>query len=88
MLQPIEEKELIEMTTLSVHEMLKREVDLLPETLAEEVIDSVLFVKEQRAGAMFLWQQVRETQAYWQHNPQGVIIAAADEWEEATRHLE
>ncbi len=76
------------MTTLTVHEMLKQEVDLLPETLAEEVFDFVLFVKEQRAEDMFLWQQVREAQAYRQQNPQDVITATADEWDEATRRLE
>jgi hypothetical protein len=76
------------MTALNVREMLKREVELLPETLAEEVFDFVLFVKEQRAEEVFLWQQVRETQAYRQRNPQDVITATSDEWDETTRYLE
>lgn len=76
------------MTTLNVHEMLLRELNLLPEDLAEEVLDFVLFVKEQHAEEMFLWQQVREAQDYRQQNPQEVISSTAEEWEEATRHLE
>ena len=76
------------MTTLNVREMLLREVELLPEALAEEVFDFVLFVKEQHAEEVFLWRQVKEAQTYRQENPREVIAATADEWDEATRQLE
>jgi len=76
------------MATLTLHEMLKREVDLLPEALVEEVFDFVLFVREQRAEETFLWRQVRETQAYRQQNPEDVSVVTADQWDEATRRLE
>jgi hypothetical protein len=76
------------MTTLNVREMLKREVELLPDSLAEEVFDFIRFVKEQHAEETFLWRQVRETQSYRQQTPENVITVTADEWDEATRHLE
>ncbi|MEW6716787.1 MAG: hypothetical protein AB1345_04695 [Chloroflexota bacterium] len=76
------------MTALNIREMLLREVKRLPESLAEEVFDFVLFVKERHAEEAFLWQQVQETQSYRQKNPQDVISATAEEWDEATRHLE
>ena len=76
------------MTAPNVHEMLLREVKLLPEALAEEVFDFVLFVKEQHAEETFLWQQVNEARSYRQQNPQEVVTATAAEWDEATRHLE
>ena len=76
------------MNTLNAREMLLQEIKLLPEELAEEVFDFVLFVKNQHAEDAFLWQQVNETRAYRQKNPQEIITATATEWEEATRHLE
>lgn len=76
------------MATLTLHEMLKREIDLLPEALAEEVFDFILFVREQRAEERFLWRQIRETQAYRQQNPEDVCVVTADQWDEATRCLE
>jgi hypothetical protein len=76
------------MTTPNVREMLLREVELLPEELAEEVFDFVLFVKQQHAEEAFLWRQVNEAQSYRQENPREVITATPDEWDEATRDLE
>jgi len=76
------------MATLTLQEMLKREVDLLPEVLAEEVLDFILFVKEQRAEGTFLWRQVEEAQAYRQQNPEDVSVVTAEQWDEITRHLE
>jgi len=68
--------------------MLLREIKLLPEELAEEVFDFLLFVKEHHAEETFLWQQANEWRSYRQKNPQEVVTATAEEWEEATRHLE
>jgi hypothetical protein len=76
------------MNTLNVREMLLREVKLLPEELAEEVFDFVLFVKEHHEEELFLWNQANEARAYRQQNPQDVISVTAEEWDKATRHLE
>lgn len=76
------------MTTSTLHEILKREVDLLPDALAEEVLDFIMFVKEQRLEGTFLWRQVQETQAYRKQNPEDVSVVTTDQWDEATRHLE
>ena len=76
------------MTTSTLHEILKREVDLLPDALAEEVLDFIMFVKEQRAEGTFLWRQVQETQAYRKQNPEDVSVVTKDQWDEAARHLE
>jgi hypothetical protein len=76
------------MNALTMREMLKQEIDSLPDPLAEEVFDFVLFVKAQHAEEAFLWQQVEETQAYRQQHPQEVMTVTPAEWEERSSYLE
>jgi hypothetical protein len=76
------------MSTLTVREMLKQEIDSLPEPLTEEVFDFVLFVKAQHAEEAFLWQQVEETRAYRQQHPQEVMTVTSAEWEDVSSYLE
>ena len=76
------------MSALPVHDVLKHEIDLLPDDLAEEVFDFVLFVKARRTEEEFLWRQVEETLAYRQEQPQDIITATAEEWAQSTAHLQ
>jgi hypothetical protein len=72
------------MTAQNVRELLKHEVELLADDLAEEVLDFVLFVRARRKEEEFLWQQVEETRAYRQQHSQEVVTVTAEEWERAT----
>jgi len=69
------------MAVSSTLEMLRQEIASLPERLAEEVFDFVLFVKARRAEEAFLWEQVEATRAYRRDHPEEIITASADEWE-------
>ena len=51
------------MATLNTRELLQQEISSLPEALAEEVFDFVLFIKARRAEESFLWEQVEAAQA-------------------------
>jgi hypothetical protein len=68
--------------------MIRREVEGLPEALAEEVLDFIVFLKRRRSEERYLWAQVEEAQVYRRRNPQDVVTTTAEEWDEATGRLE
>jgi hypothetical protein len=76
------------MQTDTVRTMLKQEIDTLPDTLAESVYDFVLFIKARHSEEIALWQEVEATQAYREQHPEDVQTVTAEEWEQATAHLE
>ncbi len=76
------------MGTLTVYELLKREIESLPEALAEEAFDFILFMKARRAEESFLWQQIEETRSYRQQHPEEVMTVTSEEWDTFTSHLE
>ena len=76
------------MSIQSVREMLQEEITSLPEHLAEEVLDFVLFVKSKREENEFLWQQVEEARAYRAQNPHDVKTVTAEEWDALTAQLD
>jgi hypothetical protein len=75
------------MPSPTIHQLLKREIDTLPDTLAESVFDFVLFIKSRHSDELFLWQQVEATKAYRQQHPEDVQTVTGEEWEQATAHL-
>ena len=76
------------MSVQPLQDVIKHEIDELPDDLAEEVFDFVLFVKARRAEEEFLWRQAEETLAYRREHPQEVMTATSAEWEETTAHVE
>ena len=72
------------MSTPTVYEMLQNEIGTLPEALAEEVFDFVMFAKARRAEEEFLWKQVKESHAYRAEHPQEVTTVTPDEWDALT----
>jgi hypothetical protein len=72
----------------AVRQMLKQEIDTLPDTLAESVYDFVLFIKTRHNEEVALWEEVQATQAYREQHPEDVQTVTAEEWERATAHLE
>ncbi len=75
------------MSAETARELLKQEVEQLPDDLAEQVLDFVLFVQERQKETAFLWQQVGETEDYRRQHPEDVITTTAEEWERNTSHL-
>lgn len=71
-----------------VHETLQREVATLPEPLAREALDLVLFVKARHAEEAALWSKVQEARAHRADHPEEVVEATADEWDAATAHVD
>jgi hypothetical protein len=76
------------MTPSAVHEALKREIEHLPESVAREALDFVLFMKARQEEETFLWQQVEEAQAHRQRHPDEIVTATAEEWDKATAHFD
>ena len=75
------------MSTLDIYEMLQNEIRTLPEALAEEVFDFVLFAKARHAEEKFLWKQVKESHTYRAEHPEEVTTVTPDEWDALTAHL-
>ncbi len=76
------------MAAVSMQEMIRREVEGLPESLAEEVLDFIVFLKTRRSEETFLWKQTEDAEAYRRMNPDDVVTATAAEWDESTAHLD
>ena len=76
------------MATQSVREMLQDEITSLPESLAEEVLDFVLFVKSKREENEFLWQQVEVARGHRAQDPDDVKTVTAEEWDALTAQLD
>jgi hypothetical protein len=68
----------------TVHEALREEIAGLPEPLAREALDFILFVKDRHAEEQFLWAQVEETRRHRAEHPDEVTTVTADEWDRLT----
>lgn len=75
------------MQAKTIQETLKQEIETLPDTLAESVLDFILFIKARHSEDMALWKEVEATQAYRQEHPEEVQTVTAAEWEKSNdRH--
>ncbi len=72
------------MSNRTVQQTLQDEIAGLPEPLAQEALDFILFVKARHADEKFLWAQVEETQRHRKDHPDEVMTATADEWDRLT----
>jgi len=68
----------------TVQEALREEIAELPEPLAQEALDFILFMKSRRAEDQFLWSQVEETRRHRADHPEEVMTVSADEWDRLT----
>ena len=73
------------MAAMNTREMLQHEIESLPDALAEEVFDFVMFVKARREEEAFLWEQAETAQAHRRAHPDEVITSTAEEWDAATK---
>jgi hypothetical protein len=77
-----------EMKSKPARDLLKQQVDVLTEEMAEEVLDFVLFVRARRHEDEYLWRQAEEARAYREQHPEDVFISTAEEWDKATARFE
>jgi hypothetical protein len=76
------------MTQQRAQDLLRQEIDDLSESIAQEVLDFILFVKARRAEEAFLWRQVEAAQLHRQGHPDEVKTVDADTWDQLTAHLD
>jgi len=69
------------MTVPSIRQQLRDEVEALPEALAAEVVDFILFLRDRHAEETYLWQKVEATHAHRQRHPDDVHTVNVDELE-------
>lgn len=71
------------MKAMTIQELLQFEIAQLPDKLAREALDFVMYLRERQSEEEFLWQQAEAALAYQQAHPEDVIVATAEEWEAA-----
>jgi hypothetical protein len=76
------------MAALMARELLKYEVEALPEPMAAEVLDFVLFVKARHNEETYLWRQVEAAHERRRQHPEDVLTVTTAEWETLTAELE
>ncbi len=76
------------MSSQTVRDILQNEICSLPESLAGEVLDFVLFMKARHVEESFLWQQVEETRALRRQHPDDVQTVTPDEWDGLAAQLD
>lgn len=69
------------MSEPTLHEMLRLEIESLPEALAAEVIDFIVFLKTRHGEDVELWGEVVAAHDRRQSTPTDVRTVALDEWE-------
>ena len=69
------------MSVLTMQERLQREVSTLPEDLAREVFDFLVYVRDQQTEDDFWREQIEAAEAYRHDHPEDVMIMTAEEWE-------
>jgi hypothetical protein len=72
------------MKSMTVQELIQFEIAQLPEKLAREALDFILYLRERQSEEEFLREQIESAEAYQRAHPEDVIIATAEEWEAAT----
>jgi hypothetical protein len=68
----------------TARDALRDEIADLPEPLAQETLDFVLFVKNRHAEEQFLWEKVEETERYRREHPEDVMTVTVEEFERLT----
>jgi hypothetical protein len=69
---------------MTIQELIQFETARLPEKLAREVLDFVMYLRERQSEEDFLREQVEIAQAYRRAHPDEVVTMTAEEWEAAT----
>jgi hypothetical protein len=72
------------MKSMTIQELIQFEIAQLPDKLAREALDFIMYLRERQSEEEFLWEQVEAAQQYRREHPEDVIIMTAEEWEAAT----
>jgi hypothetical protein len=77
----------LDMATPSIHDLINKEIETLPDELVAEVLDFIQFLKSRRDEEDFLWERVEDAYSHRQKNPDDTMTVTSDEWMEGTAHL-
>lgn len=73
------------MSEMSARDVLKLEIESLPEDLAAEVLDFIAFMRQRRTEEAFLWQQAVAAEARMASQPDDIQTVTRSEWESLTQ---
>lgn len=76
------------MKSMTIQELIQFEIAQLPEKLAREALDFIMYLRERQLEEDFLEEQVEIARAYRRTHPDEVMTVTADEWEAATAPTE
>lgn len=76
------------MKAMTIQEMIQFEIAQLPDQLAREALDFIMYLRERQSEEDFLKEQVEIARAYRRAHPDEVMTVTADEWEAATAPTE
>jgi hypothetical protein len=72
----------------NLQQLVYQEIQALPDSLLEELLDFIQFLKSNQTEAHFLWEQVEETYTHRRQHPDTTTISTAEEWLADTADLD
>jgi len=74
--------------TMNLQQLVYQEIQTLPDSLLEELLDFIQFLKTNQTETTFLWEQVEETYIHRRQHPDKTTLATAEEWLADTADLD
>jgi hypothetical protein len=73
---------------MNLQQLVYQEIQTLPDSLLEELLDFIQFLKTNQTETTFLWEQVEETYIHRRQHPDQTTLATAEEWLADTADLD
>lgn len=73
---------------MNLQQLVYQEIQTLPDSLLEELLDFIQFLKTNQTETTFLWEQVEETDTHRRQHPDKTTLATAEEWLADTADLD
>ena len=73
---------------INLQQLVYQEIQTLPDSLLEELLDFIQFLKTSQTETTFLWEQVEETYTHRRQHPDKTTLATAEEWLAGTADLD
>ena len=72
----------------NLQQLIYQAIQTLPDSLLEELLDFIQFLKTNQTEATFLWEEVEATYTHRRQHPDTTTIATAAEWFADTADLD
>ena len=73
---------------MNLQQLVYQEIQTLPDSLLEDLLDFIQFLKTSQTETTFLWEQVEETYTHRRQHPDKTTLAPAEEWLADTADLD